>query len=141
MAIYLNQVGYNNQAKKVATATKAGKFQVVNAQTKQVVWEKECKTGVFDAAAGEETFAVDFSEVTTEGRYYITDGAGEVSHTFAVGAVYEVTQGFNQSSLFPALRLRIKGRARRCLYAWCVSYRKVDSFRGLYKRYRASAGI
>ena len=85
MAIYLNQVGYNNQAKKVATATKAGKFQVVNAQTKQVVWEKECKTGDFDAAAGEETFAVDFSEVTTEGRYYITNGAGEVSHTFAVG--------------------------------------------------------
>ncbi|MBE5950418.1 MAG: glycoside hydrolase [Lachnospiraceae bacterium] len=84
MAIYLNQVGYLKDAKKVATATKAGRYQVVNVQTKQVVWEKECNAGAFDAAAGEETFGVDFSEVTALGDYYVTGEDGSRSHPFVI---------------------------------------------------------
>ncbi len=84
MAIYLNQVGYINRARKVATATKAGKYQVVNAKTGQQVWECDCEIGGYDAAAGEETFAVDVSHVAETGEYYITGEDGAKSHTFTV---------------------------------------------------------
>jgi len=84
VSIYLNQVGYPAHAKKVATVTEAGVYQVVDAQTKQVVFQVESNNGCFDAAAGEETFSVDFSEVTMFGNFYLMDSKGEKSHTFTV---------------------------------------------------------
>ena len=84
MAIYLNQVGYFNNARKIATATETGRYQVINVKTGKAVLEYDCKVGVFDAAAGEETYAVDFSGVTEPGDYYIAGEDGVRSHTFAV---------------------------------------------------------
>lgn len=83
MGIYLNQVGYLCHAKKVATATKAGIYQVLDACSGQVLCEVEAVAKGFDEAAGEETFEVDFSAVTKEGKYYLA-GADEKSHSFEV---------------------------------------------------------
>ena len=84
MGIYLNQVGYLAGAKKVATATVAGTYQVLEAETNQVVCEMDAVAKGFDAAAGEEAYEVDFSGLTQAGRYYLAGKDGQKSHCFEI---------------------------------------------------------
>ncbi|MBQ7955021.1 MAG: glycoside hydrolase family 9 protein [Lachnospiraceae bacterium] len=85
MAIYLNQEGYLTNVKKVAVSTKACTFQVMDVSSNKSVAEGRSGAGVFDEAAGEEVFALDFSGVRKPGKYYIQGDDGTRSHTFTVG--------------------------------------------------------
>lgn len=84
MGIYLNQVGYLTNAKKVAVSTKACDYQVFEVGSTQAVFQGSCGKGVYDGAAGEEVFGMDFSEVKKPGSYYVLADNGEKSHTFMV---------------------------------------------------------
>lgn len=87
MGIYLNQVGYLTEAKKGATTTQNCAYKVVNADTKEEVYSGNSVAMGYDAAAGEEAYALDFSEVTKPGKYYVEADNGERSHAFEIGDV------------------------------------------------------
>ncbi len=84
MGIYLNQVGYLSEATKVAVSTKACNFQVFHADTNQAVLQGSCGKGVYDEAAGEEVFTLDFSALKKRGTYYVQSDYGERSHKFSI---------------------------------------------------------
>lgn len=84
MGIYLNQVGYLTKAKKGATTTKNCAYKVVNADTKEEVYSGSSVAMGYDAAAGEEAYALDFSSVAAPGKYYVEGENGEYSHVFTI---------------------------------------------------------
>jgi len=87
MGIYLNQVGYLTEAKKGATTTQNSVYKVVNVDTKEEVYSGNSVAMGYDAAAGEEAYTLDFSEVTKPGKYYVEADNGERSHAFEIGDV------------------------------------------------------
>ncbi|MBQ7360097.1 MAG: glycoside hydrolase family 9 protein [Lachnospiraceae bacterium] len=84
MGIYLNQVGYLTSAKKVATTTTEGTYQVLDAETKRVVCMAKATSKGFDAAAGEDAFEVDFSALNKPGKYFLAGRGGQKSYTFEI---------------------------------------------------------
>lgn len=84
MGIYLNQVGYLTGAKKVATATEPGTYQVLDAESKQVICMVGAKAKGYDAAAGEDAYELDFSQLTKAGRYFLAGKGGQKSHSFEI---------------------------------------------------------
>lgn len=84
MGLYANQVGYPSAAKKVAVSTKKCKFQVLSAESGEVVFEGESTSAKYDAAAGEDAFAIDFTAFTQPGTYYVQADSGEKSHPFVI---------------------------------------------------------
>lgn len=84
MGIYLNQVGYQTEAKKEATVTEQGTYQVLDVQTKQVVCMASAKAKGFDAAAGEDAYVVDFTALSKPGTYVMVGRGGQKSHPFEV---------------------------------------------------------
>ena len=60
MGIYLNQVGYVCNKKKTATTTRPGKYQMLKASEHTVICEKTAVNEMFDEAAGEKTYSLDF---------------------------------------------------------------------------------
>ena len=114
MGIYLNQVGYMTEAKKVATATQAGAYQVFEAEAEQAVCEVEAVAKGFDEAAGEEAYEIDFSQLTKAGRYYLAGQDGQVSHTFEVA---DKPYGALHKDLMKALYFQRCGCALEAKYA------------------------
>ena len=84
MGIYVNQVGYLPNAKKVASTTFPCNFQLICAETQHSIFDGTTSAAVDDPSAGEQTYQIDFSHVTTPGCYYILAGNGEKSHTFQI---------------------------------------------------------
>ena len=114
MGIYLNQVGYMTEAKKVATATQAGTYRVFEAEAEQAVCEVEAVAKGFDEAAGEEAYEIDFSQLTKAGRYYLAGQDGQVSHTFEVA---DKPYGALHKDLMKALYFQRCGCALEAKYA------------------------
>lgn len=84
MGLYANQVGYPSTAKKVAVSNKECKFQIVSADTGDVVLEGASAGAKYDGAAGEDVFAIDFTSLTQPGTYYVQADNGEKSHPFVI---------------------------------------------------------
>lgn len=84
MGIYVNQVGYLPNAKKMASATFPCNFQLICAETQHSIFDGTASTAIEDLSSGGQVYQIDFSDVTTPGRYYILAGNGEKSHTFQI---------------------------------------------------------
>lgn len=85
--IVINQVGYRTDAVKTAVfdeATGEKTFDVVNADTGNVVYTGELSTEIYSAFSGEYNKTGDFSAVTKPGRYYIACGELDNSYTFEI---------------------------------------------------------
>lgn len=93
MSIFVNQVGYKSNEKKVVVATKPGQYILRNLADDSDVL---CKEGIFkgnDPLSGEDVWQVDFSECTLEGSYEIVADDGEKSVPFEIGEdVYKKLQ-------------------------------------------------
>lgn len=84
--IFVNQCGYQPEMKKKVTflAEEPVKFSVLKSDG-TCVFEGRAEEKIVNESACETNFIGDFSELKTEGRYYIiADGLGE-SDTFVVG--------------------------------------------------------
>ena len=84
MGIYLNQVGYQTKGVKVAVTTAPCNFQIIREEDQISVFDGTTTEGGFDAAAGDTTYHIDFSQVTAPGRYYILTGDKQKSPLFTI---------------------------------------------------------
>ncbi len=84
MGIYVNQVGYLPKAKKIAVSTFPCNFQLINVESQKNVFDGTTTEHGLDNCSGENTYQIDFSDITTVGSYYILSGNGEKSHTFKI---------------------------------------------------------
>lgn len=84
--ILTNQIGFRPNDKKTAVVRKGGasKFDVVNADTKQVVYSGSFGDPISNTSADETDYIADFSKVTDEGTYYITCDGMDPSYTFKI---------------------------------------------------------
>lgn len=90
MGIYVNQLGYLPNAKKAASSTFPCNFQLINAENQHSIFDGTTSSAMEDPSSGEKIYPIDFSGVTTPGRYYILAGNGERSHAFQIcNDVYE----------------------------------------------------
>lgn len=88
----VNQVGYlPTEAKRVTFPyTQGDFFDVVDANTNEVVYTGAIVGAVWDELAGERTSYGDFSTFITEGTYYIRSQLGGVSYPFQISdSLYE----------------------------------------------------
>lgn len=85
MGIYLNQVGYQTEGVKIAVTTAPCNFQIIRETDQISVFDGTSTEGGFDAASGDTTYHIDFSEVTVPGRYYILTGDKQKSPLFTIG--------------------------------------------------------
>lgn len=85
MGIYINQVGYQTNSVKIAVTTFPCNFQIIREKDQISVLDGTTTKGGFDAASGDTTYYIDFSEVTTPGRYYILTGDKQRSFSFSIG--------------------------------------------------------
>lgn len=93
MSIYVNQVGYQPNAVKRVTANFPCNYQVIDCSTQKSVYDGVSVKGGYDESAEEDTYIIDFSEVTTPGKYYILAGNGEKSCSFDINIrVYQQLQ-------------------------------------------------
>ncbi len=86
-SIVTNQIGYKPDNQKVAVfrdITDEKEFSVVNADTKEVVYTGNLYGEKLNSSADETNFYGDFSEVTGEGKYYITCGNLDESYPFEI---------------------------------------------------------
>lgn len=95
MAIFCNQVGYLNCAKKIAAMTEGKQFKVIrkDAEGTKIVLEKDAVLKGLDQASQDTVLEADFSEIWEDGVYYIENELGQKSHSFRIGKdVYKVLQ-------------------------------------------------
>ncbi len=84
MRIYTNQVGYFKDARKIAAVTEGCEFEVINAGSGKVAFSGRSSDAVYDEAAGEKVYRIDFSDLREDGKYYIQSGDKARSHTFEI---------------------------------------------------------
>ncbi len=94
--INVNQIGYLPDAEKKAVVRAelgtdiTGSFDIVNADTEEVVFTGELKDSAENAASGEQTAIADFSEVTEAGTYkVVTEEFGESFEFEISDSVYD----------------------------------------------------
>lgn len=100
--ILINQVGYKPESEKIAVfrdITTETQFSVVNADTGDVVYSGSLYGEKENASADEVNFYGDFSDVTTEGSYYIACEELDASYTF------EISDNVNDSLIDDALKM------------------------------------
>ena len=87
--IMTNQVGYLPNAKKEAVFRgedlAGNKFSVVNAETKEAVYEGKISDAYENKSSGEILYSGDFSAVKEPGSYYITASGLKDSYPFTIG--------------------------------------------------------
>ncbi len=97
--IRINQLGYQPESIKAAVwvgkkQEKIKKFELVDAQTEQVVWSSKRAESKGPYGPFASTYRLDFSKFTTPGTYYVQVGATH-SPTFRIDAeVYHETADF-----------------------------------------------
>lgn len=106
--IKVNQVGYLPDAPKVAVLegeAEAERFQVVDAETRAVVFEGEVGRAEIDANSGERVRHLDFSALREEGEYaVVVPGAGS-------SRKFRIARNVYYAPFFDALRSYTLGRA------------------------------
>ncbi|MCR4991032.1 MAG: glycoside hydrolase family 9 protein [Lachnospiraceae bacterium] len=84
MAIYVNQLGYITDTKKIAVSTKPCNFQVIRLSDQHSVLDGTTGPKFRDTASGDDVYDIDFSDLTEEGEYYILAGNSSKSHNFKI---------------------------------------------------------
>ena len=82
--IFLNQVGYNVNQKKVAVVKMPGPFQVKDEQGK-VITSVGTKAGIHDPLCRESLYKLDFTKVNKPGKYTLAHPFIGECGTFTVG--------------------------------------------------------
>lgn len=101
MGIYVNQVGYQPDRKKVAIATAEGRYHIVRKADDAVVLEKDAVFFGEDDASLDTVWKVDFSELKEEGTYLLKSASGDVSDSFVIGKdVYKPLQAALAKALY-----------------------------------------
>jgi len=116
-----NQIGYlSNDEKRCTFAYDAGDvFDVINADTGEVVYSGAIKGKSVDDDTGETDCWGDFTNVTTPGTYLIRSQIGVSSYTFAIGnQVYDQLS----SSLLKMLSLQRCGQNLDASWAGSLSH-------------------
>ncbi len=89
--IHTDQIGYRNNDKKIAVVKgQHNSFSLVDAGTDKIVLNKPLEGKVNDESSGDTVSYADFSELTSNGQYYISiPGLGR-SYNFKIGdsAIY-----------------------------------------------------
>lgn len=86
MGIYIDQVGYRTEDKKVAVSNKGGVYEVIDLADDSVVYSDEAMADGYDTSAGEDTWSFDFSIITKPGKYYIKEQGADIrSYSFEIG--------------------------------------------------------
>jgi len=83
MGIFINETGYLTNANKKANVLKAGEYSVIDKVSGKPVYSGITKAFGMDETSGDECHIFDFSNVVTEGEYYISDGI-EKSADFSI---------------------------------------------------------
>lgn len=108
-AIVTNQIGYRTNAVKTAVfdgASGESTFDVVNADTGEVVYTGNLTAENYCTFSGEYNRTGDFSEITEPGIYYISCGELDNSYTF------EISDTIYNSSLEDSVRMLYLQRCR-----------------------------
>lgn len=85
MSIFINEVGYVPESKKVATVLSEGVYNVYDVATNEIVCSGNAKHVGYDETAGDDCYVYDFSEVNKEGRYVIkSEDGNDVSDSFSI---------------------------------------------------------
>ena len=83
MGIFVNQVGYKPNEKKVIVTTKPGKYIIKSLDNNDLL-KKEAVFKGNDPLSGDDVYQVDFSECTSNGRYIVESEEGEKSVSFEI---------------------------------------------------------
>lgn len=84
--IFVNQIGYPIEAKKIAVFLKPGSFQIVNVENQQIVYSGEVDPRpIDDPCAGAVVYHGDFSPLKQAGTYVIQQNK-ETSSPFKIAA-------------------------------------------------------
>ena len=90
MALKVNQVGYkpgDNKKVVATTGEKVTAFKVCDAETGEVVYEGTfADERVISKNGDGDTYTGDFTEFTTEGKYYISVDGLDNSYSFEIGS-------------------------------------------------------
>ena len=93
MSIFVDQVGYPAGGRKLAVCNCACNFQIIRLSDRKCVFDGVAVKKGFDPSAGEETWQIDFSDLTEVGSFYILSGKGDTSPVFTIGShVYDALQ-------------------------------------------------
>lgn len=85
--IYLNQIGFLPQSRKVASVTSAARsFQIRRLPNQAIVFEGALATPHLDEASGDSVRTADFSKLQTPGRYAIHVDGDTTGPEFTVGS-------------------------------------------------------
>lgn len=85
MAIYVDQLGYFPNSKKIAISTKPCNFQIIRVEDQVSVFDGSVCEKTSDSASGDDTYKIDFSPLTKEGEYYVLAGNNGKSPNFHIG--------------------------------------------------------
>ncbi len=86
MGIYVNQLGYLPNTRKIAAATFPCNFKIVDTVKKQIVFEGTALDKGMDESSGDHMYELDFSALNTPGSYRIEAENGACSHPFRIAA-------------------------------------------------------
>jgi len=86
MSIFVDQVGYPEKSKKTAVSSLSCHFQVIRTNDRKCVFDGAAVKKGVDPSAGEETWLIDFSDLTESGSYYIINDKNERSSVFSIGS-------------------------------------------------------
>lgn len=117
--IFINQVGYPTNSKKVAVSLAPCNFQVIDIKDNHIAFEGKSSDIIYDPSAEENVYQLDFSELTTPGEYYIMGGNTGKSYAFVIGDVPYSKLIYDVS---------------KCLYYQRCGCGLEERFAGIYKR-------
>lgn len=84
--IHVDQIGYKSADKKIAIINgKFDSFELVETDTNKVVLNKKLNGKVKDDASGDSVCYADFSEIKSEGKYFISVAGLGKSYDFRIG--------------------------------------------------------
>ncbi len=93
MSIYVNQLGYLPSSRKIAISTRPCNFQIIRVSDQVSVFEGSVHEKTVDSVSGDNTYRIDFTELTEPGQYYVLAGNNGKSPTFTIGQnVYDKLQ-------------------------------------------------
>lgn len=86
MGIYVNQIGYLTNSKKMAVSTSACNFQIIRTSDQTCAFDGVAVNAGTDASSKDPTWQIDFSALKEPGTYYVLSGKGEKSPVFSIGS-------------------------------------------------------
>lgn len=118
MGIFINEIGYLPNEKKIAVALYDGKYTLYDSASDKAVKSYEAVYFGKDEVSDDECYKIDFSDVTTQGAYYLANDKNEKSAVFNISA----------SAYSEVIKAMIK-----CLYFQRCGCGLDEKYAGVYK--------